>query len=92
MSLLLSWKPKALSDRRKIMKFIAKDNPVAAVLLDQQIEEKAEKAAQSPMIYRSGRVTGTREAVVTKHYLLVYRVTTTHVEVLRVLHTSQQWP
>ena len=92
MSLLLSWKRKALGDRRRIMAYIAKDNPAAAVKLDLQIEEKAEKAAQSPMLYRAGRVAGTREAVVTKNYVIVYQVTKTHVEVLRVLHTSQQWP
>lgn len=92
MSWLLSWKRKALSDRQKIMKFIAKDNPVAAANLDLQIEEKAEKAAQSPMLYRAGRVDGTREAVVTANYLIVYRVTQTHVEVLRVLHTKMMWP
>lgn len=42
---------------------------------------------------RPGRVIGTRALVVTgTPYLLIYRVTATHVDILRVHHGRRQWP
>lgn len=42
-------------------------------------------------MHRPGRVSGTREAVVTPNYVLVYRVTEI-IEVLAALHARQQYP
>lgn len=41
-----------------------------------------------------GRLGGTREMVAHPHYVIVYHLTgkPRQAEVLRVLHTSQQWP
>jgi plasmid stabilization system protein ParE len=50
------------------------------------------RARQRPALYRAGRVKGTRELVVRPNYVLVYRVLPDAVEVLRVLHATQQWP
>lgn len=74
------------------MDYIAEDNPVAALELDERIEQKAEALSANPTLYRPGRVRGTREAVVTENYLVVYRVTDQRVEILRVLHARQQRP
>ena len=57
-----------------------------------RFEAKAEIARQRPALYRAGRVKGTRELVVRPNYVLVYRVLPDAVEVLRVLHATQQWP
>ena len=43
-------------------------------------------------MYRAGREPGTREAVITPNYILLYCVTAEAVEVLNVLHTRQQYP
>lgn len=82
----------ALADREAIMSFIAQDNVAAAIDLDLAFEAKAEIARQRPGLYRAGRVEGTRELVVGLSYVMVYRVLPDAIEVLRVLHASQQWP
>ncbi|WP_034384359.1 type II toxin-antitoxin system mRNA interferase toxin, RelE/StbE family [Comamonas thiooxydans] len=92
MTLALYWNPRAYEDRGAIMDYIAQDNPVAALELDELIEQKAEALPANPTLYRPGRVQGTREVVVTKNYVMVYRVLEARVEILRVLHARQQWP
>ena len=84
----------ALADREAIMDYIAQDNPVAAIELDDEFEAKAEQARQRPTLYRTGRMKGTREIVVRPNYVMVYRVEDegSAVAVLRVLHAAQQWP
>jgi addiction module RelE/StbE family toxin len=82
----------ALADRDAIMVYIAQDNPTAAMDLDLEFEARAEDARQRPKLYKAGRVKGTREIVVRPNYVMVYRVTGDLVEMLRVLHTAQQWP
>lgn len=84
----------ALADREAIMDHIAKDNPAAALALDEDFEAKAEQARQRPGLYRSGRVAGTREIVVRPSYVMVYRIEAdgATVTVLRVLHAARQWP
>jgi toxin ParE1/3/4 len=42
---------------------------------------------------RSGRVADTRELVISRTpFIVVYRVTPTRIEILRVLHGAQAWP
>ena len=88
----LEWKPMSLSDREQIMEYISKDNPQAAIALDNQFEAIAEQACERPVLYRVGRVAGTHEAVVRPHYVLIYQVAGDTLSVLRVLHTALQWP
>jgi toxin ParE1/3/4 len=90
----LVWRPMALADRDTIMDYIAQDNPAAAIELDDEFEAKAEQARQSPTLYKTGRVRGTREIVVRPNYVMVYRIEDEGdtLAVLRVLHAAQQWP
>ncbi len=41
---------------------------------------------------KPGRVYGTRELVLHRHYLAVYRVRGEEVHILTVLRTATQWP
>lgn len=86
------WKSTAIADRKAISKYIAQDNPLAAVDLVDLLLERAEQLDQNPDLGRVGRVAGTRELVVHKNYILVYRVTATGVEILNVVHAAMQWP
>lgn len=88
----LLWRALSLRDREHIMQRIALDNPLAAVQLDELFEACAERARQRPSLYKLGRVIGTREIVVKPNYVMVYRAHGEHVEVLRILHSRQQWP
>lgn len=90
----LVWRPMALEDREAILEHIGQHNPTTAIEIDDEIQAKAEQARQHPTLYRSGRVRGTREAVVRPNYILVYSVDADDevMAVLRVLHAAQQWP
>lgn len=74
------------------MEHIAQDNPSAAIDLDLEFETKAENARQRPKLYKPGRMKATGEIVVNPNYVMGYRINGDLVEVLRVLHTAQQWP
>lgn len=60
----LIWHPLAIADREQIMDFIARDKPVAALELDEAFEIHADRALANPLLYKPGRVAGTREIVV----------------------------
>ncbi|MDR8067138.1 type II toxin-antitoxin system RelE/ParE family toxin [Burkholderia cenocepacia] len=94
MTLALHWNPKALEDRAAIMDYIAEDDPLAAVELDERLEERAVALPVHAELYRQGRVAGTRELVIAPNYVLVYRIRPADgiVEILRVLHARRQWP
>lgn len=88
----LEWKKQAKNDLLRIIEYIAEDNEHAAERFADLIESKAEKLRHRPQLYRTGRQRGTREMVVHPHYLVVYRIRKTTIEILRVKHTAQRWP
>lgn len=51
------------------MDFIGQDNPVAALELDELIDEMAEALPAHAELYRPGRVQGTRELVIAPNYV-----------------------
>ena len=93
--MILVWSAEAIDDRNRIMDYIALDNPLAAIELDELIESKANKLIERPKLYQeSRRLTGVREMVVHPNYIVIYRILVeSHtVEVLNVKHAAQQWP
>jgi toxin ParE1/3/4 len=88
----LVWHPLAMADRECIMDFIARDKPLAALALDEDFEAHAERIEANPCLYRPGRMPGTREAVVHPNYIMVYRIESETITILRVLHAAQRWP
>ncbi|MDZ5615064.1 type II toxin-antitoxin system RelE/ParE family toxin [Achromobacter xylosoxidans] len=88
----LRWTPEAIRDREAIYDFIEADSPVAALMLDELLEQQAGRLVDHPGLGRPGRVAGTRELVAHPNYLLIYDVTNDLVRMLRVLHAARQWP
>jgi addiction module RelE/StbE family toxin len=88
----LFWTRPARADRHEVFEFIAQDNPRAASKMDQIFAEKAEILTRFPELGRPGRVPGTREFLAHRHYFLIYRIRGESVQILRLLHTSRQWP
>ena len=89
------WKPLALADRKAIAKYIARDNPLAAVELVDFLIRQVSLLDANPKIGRPGRVENTREWVMHPNYVIVYLVDEGSMEpivILRVLHASQAWP
>lgn len=81
-----------MADRARIMDYIAQDNPAAALDLDIEFEDKADRLPENPKLYKPGRLKGTREIVVRPNYVMVYAITGDTITILRVLHAAQQWP
>ncbi|SJM63630.1 Death on curing protein, Doc toxin [Brevundimonas diminuta 3F5N] len=88
----LIWTRLANIDRKDIREYIAEANPNAALALDELLSEKAARLADNPGLGRGGRVTGTRELVAHRNYVMVYDVADDQVRILRVLHAARQWP
>ena len=88
----LVWRARALADLEGIMAYIAARSEPAAERLQSAIEACADGLIQHPFLYRPGRAEGTREAVVHPNYILIYRVGAEAVEIVRVVHSRQQYP
>ncbi len=88
----LIWRESALDDLDNILTYIGERDFPAALRLQDTIEAYAERLTQYPLMYRSGRLPGTREALVHPNYLLVYRVGNDAVEILSVVHSRREYP
>ena len=87
----LFWTSAAMQDREAIYDYIAADNPVSALALDELLAEKAGRLVDHPSLGRPGRVAGTRELIAHRHYILIYDLAGERVRVLRVLHAARHW-
>lgn len=89
----LVWAQYALDDRDTIFSYIEKENPRAAVHVDEEIVGAVRRLLDFPESGRPGRIAGTRELVVPRTpYIAAYVVTADRIRVLRVLHGAQMWP
>ncbi len=86
------WTPEAERDRLDIMTYIAGDDPLAAIQMDEQFGAAAGQLADFPEMGSDGIVTGTRELVPHESYRMVYEIHGGTVWVLALVHTSRQWP
>lgn len=92
MTVTVEWTATALINLANILDYVREESPQGAAALASEVQTKTLRIASNPSLYRVGRVRGTREAVVSENYLLVYRVVGDIAEILNVLHTRQQWP
>ena len=60
--------------------------------MDSLLREAADSLILFPEKGKPGRIPGTRELIVHKHYTLVYVVAPDTVQIVAVLHSSRQWP
>jgi len=88
------WTERAARDLEEICDYLeqrassALARRVALVITDRIAELK-----QFPEQGRTGRKSGTRELVLSDlPYLVVYRIGTNALEILRILHGAQMWP
>ena len=85
----LKWTKTALRSLDDIAGFIAKDNPTRATSFVLELKEAVTKLQAHPGMGRAGRVHGTRELVLHKNYIAVYRVRGDDVEILRLHHVAR---
>ena len=91
----LLWLPPAIANRDAQIDYIAQENPKAAIEQGDRIENQLSQLIDHPEMGRPGRVKGTRELVIGRTpFIVVYRVKprAKRIELMRVLHGSQQWP
>jgi len=86
------WSDEATTDLVEIIDYIEQRNAVAAQSLYAAIVQSTENLPLMPYLLRPGRVAGTREHVVHPNYIVVYQVSIDVIDVLRVLHSRQQYP
>ncbi len=86
------WREKARNDLAEIISYIADKNSLAARRLKARVEDSVLPLKQHPLLFRKGRVEGTREIVVHPNYILVYRVLESHVEITNVIHARREYP
>lgn len=90
----IKWAKLAEKDLDYVEEYISQDNPSAAIDTVLLIIETVEKLLPStPSIGRAGRVLNTRELIIPNYpYIVPYRVNNNMIEILRVMHTSLEWP
>ena len=88
----LVWTTRAKNDLAEVLTYIWRDNPAAAKKIRNRIETFALYLKSQPFMGRLGAVAGTRETIPHPSYRIVYQVTGETVFILRVMHTSRQWP
>ena len=85
----LKWTKTALRSVDEIAGFIAKDNPARATSFALELRDAVTKLQVHPGMGRAGRVLGTRELVLHKNYIAIYRVRGDDVEILRLHHVAR---
>jgi addiction module RelE/StbE family toxin len=85
----IKWTRAALASVDEIAGFIAKDNPNRATSFTLELQAAVTKLQTHPGMGRAGRVPGTRELVLHKNYIAIYRVRGDDVEILRLHHAAR---
>jgi len=89
----VKWLRTALANLDAEAEYIASDSPAAAARLVRRINNSVAQLKQYPAMGRPGRVSGTRELVLSgTPYIVPYRIRAGAVEILRVFHAARQWP
>ena len=89
----IEWRPLAERDLVEIVTYIAKDNPLAANTVFEEIKNQISMLAKYPYLGRVGRVKKTRELVILRTpYLAPYQILNEAVNILRIVHGACKWP
>lgn len=89
------WLPRAEKNLDDQLDYIEQDSIKAADAVAERVQQQVQQLSSFPELGRAGRKRGTRELVISRTSLvLVYRLRPklARLEIIRVLHTSQQWP
>lgn len=87
------WTATAVSDLEQIANYLGERTPAHSARIVRAIYELVDSLHYSPSRGRAGRKPGTRELVASKlPYVLIYRLRSDDVRLLRILHGAQKWP
>lgn len=89
----IEWLLSASINADEIADYISIDNPMAARVVVQRIDQAVARLAAFPYSGRKGRIIGTRELVVRKtSYVVVYSVEKNVVWIDNIIHAARQRP
>ena len=88
------YSPNAISDLAEIVRFVAQDDPQAALRLGKQLADNADSLARLPYRFQKFRRRAHVRKLVTGQYLILYRIVQTAkvVEILRFWHGARGTP
>ena len=93
MAITVRYTKQARNDLKNALEYIAVERSSAARAVAKVIETVIAELADHPDRGRPGRIADTRELVIPRlPFVVTYRVTTTHVDVLAILHGARRWP
>jgi toxin ParE1/3/4 len=75
-----------------IVRYIAQDNIIAALELEERIESQVSQLADPKFPRRKGRVKGTHELVAHANYIVLLKQTATEVLAYDVVHVARRFP
>lgn len=89
----VSWLRAARANLIGVSEYISQDNADAAARTVAAIVKAVETLEHFPALGRPGRISGTRELVVSgTPYIVPYRVHANVVQLIRVFHAARKWP
>jgi toxin ParE1/3/4 len=88
------YSPNAISDLAEIVRFVAEDDPQAALRLGKQLADDADSLGRLPHRFPTFRRRANVRKLVTGQYLILYRIVqaTKVVEILRFWHGARGTP
>jgi len=89
----LRYTRKAFGHLVEIHAYTEQEWPGTSQEVGKAIEQAVRQLLQHPELGRFGRVEGTRELIVPRlPFIVAYRVSESHVDVLAILHAARRWP
>jgi toxin ParE1/3/4 len=89
----LRWTSAAVDDLENIANYLFEKTPENAARLIRDLYNASSTLKNFPNRGRPGKKEGTREMVMPfLPYVVVYRVMSDTVHIVRILHSSQDWP
>jgi toxin ParE1/3/4 len=85
----LRWTNRALARLDEIVAYIAQDNPVRAKTFTEELRKKVD-ILKSQQLGTAWQVFGTKQYVLHKNYIAIYRVKNGEVQILTILHSAME--
>ena len=91
--MIIEWLIEARVEFKHHVKYIHERNRSAAARIEAEILRRIATLKRFPFSGKPGREPGSRELVIVgTPYLVVYAVEFDVVQIMHIIHTSQQWP
>lgn len=88
----VKWHEDAVGDLVALRRYISLENPQAAQRVAAKILDRVLLLKEHPMLGKSGRISATRELVVSgTPYTIIYLPQSDVLTILRVFHQAQRW-